>query len=34
MHLASAAGHPATAMIFMKKGVPLHMPNKVKFIII
>jgi hypothetical protein len=29
MHLASAAGHPGTAMVFMKKGVALHMPNKV-----
>nr|XP_046909522.1 uncharacterized protein LOC124490979 [Dermatophagoides farinae] len=28
MHLASAAGHPGTAMVFMKKGVALHMPNK------
>lgn len=31
MHLASAAGHPGTAMVFMKKGVALHMPNKVIF---
>ncbi|XP_067125162.1 serine/threonine-protein phosphatase 6 regulatory ankyrin repeat subunit B-like [Centruroides vittatus] len=28
MHIASKAGYPNTAMIFMKKGVPLHMPNK------
>ncbi|RWS27838.1 ion channel nompc-like protein [Leptotrombidium deliense] len=28
MHIASRSGHPATAMAFMKKGVPLHMPNK------
>lgn len=28
MHLASAAGHPGTAMVFMKRGVALHMPNK------
>ncbi|XP_013794265.1 ankyrin-1-like, partial [Limulus polyphemus] len=28
LHIASAAGHPETAMIFMKKGVPLHMSNK------
>lgn len=30
MHIAAGAGHPATAMVFMKRGVALHMPNKVK----
>ena len=30
MHIASMAGHPDTAMAFLKKGVPLHMPNKVR----
>lgn len=29
MHLAAASGHPGTAMVFMKRGVALHMPNKV-----
>ena len=29
MHIASLYGHPDTAMTFLKKGVPLHMPNKV-----
>ena len=29
MHIAAQAGHPDTAMVFLKKGVPLHMPNKV-----
>lgn len=29
MHIASQAGHPDTALVFLKKGVPLHMPNKV-----
>uniref|UniRef100_A0A3P8Z511 Ion transport domain-containing protein n=1 Tax=Esox lucius TaxID=8010 RepID=A0A3P8Z511_ESOLU len=28
MHIASQCGHPDTALTFMKKGVPLHMPNK------
>uniref|UniRef100_A0ABM0LU22 Uncharacterized protein LOC100376500 n=1 Tax=Saccoglossus kowalevskii TaxID=10224 RepID=A0ABM0LU22_SACKO len=28
MHIASQCGHPETAMMFLKKGVPLHMPNK------
>lgn len=28
MHLASESGHPDTAMVFLKKGVPLQMPNK------
>ena len=29
MHIASQAGHPDTTLVFLKKGVPLHMPNKV-----
>ena len=29
MHIASTFGHPETAMAFLKKGVPLNMPNKV-----
>ena len=29
MHIASQAGHPETTLVFLKKGVPLHMPNKV-----
>jgi len=28
MHIASQAGHPETTLVFLKKGVPLHMPNK------
>ncbi|XP_063968080.1 serine/threonine-protein phosphatase 6 regulatory ankyrin repeat subunit B-like isoform X1 [Lytechinus pictus] len=28
MHIASQCGHPETALAFLKKGVPLHMPNK------
>ncbi|XP_078693591.1 uncharacterized protein LOC144922996 isoform X3 [Branchiostoma floridae x Branchiostoma belcheri] len=28
MHIASQCGHPETALTFLKKGVPLHMPNK------
>ncbi|XP_050400941.2 ankyrin-1 [Patella vulgata] len=28
MHIASQFGHPDTALTFLKKGVPLHMPNK------
>ncbi|XP_071807493.1 uncharacterized protein [Asterias amurensis] len=28
MHVASQYGHPETALMFLKKGVPLHMPNK------
>ncbi|XP_074641301.1 uncharacterized protein LOC141899048 [Tubulanus polymorphus] len=28
MHIASEFGHPDTALAFLKKGVPLHMPNK------
>ncbi|XP_038064002.1 ankyrin-3-like [Patiria miniata] len=28
MHVASQCGHPETALMFLKKGVPLHMPNK------
>ncbi|OAF69319.1 Ankyrin repeat domain-containing protein 44 [Intoshia linei] len=27
IHVASISGHPETALVFMKKGVPLHMPN-------
>ena len=29
IHIASKYGHPDTALAFLKKGVPLHMPNKV-----
>lgn len=29
MHIASQYGHPDTALTFLRKGVPLHMPNKV-----
>ena len=29
IHIASQFGHPDTALAFLKKGVPLHMPNKV-----
>uniref|UniRef100_T1JXK5 Ion transport domain-containing protein n=1 Tax=Tetranychus urticae TaxID=32264 RepID=T1JXK5_TETUR len=28
MHIASRCGQPATALHFLRKGVPLHMPNK------
>ncbi|CAK8690765.1 unnamed protein product [Clavelina lepadiformis] len=28
MHIASECGHPDTTIAFLKKGVPLHMPNK------
>ncbi|XP_072904092.1 transient receptor potential cation channel, subfamily N, member 1 [Hemitrygon akajei] len=28
MHIASHCGHPETALAFLRKGVPLHMPNK------
>ncbi|KAG1673348.1 Serine/threonine-protein phosphatase 6 regulatory ankyrin repeat subunit C [Nymphon striatum] len=28
IHIASENGHPETAMVFLRKGVPLHMPNK------
>ncbi|XP_064204441.1 transient receptor potential cation channel, subfamily N, member 1 [Anguilla rostrata] len=28
MHIASQCGHPDTALAFLKRGVPLHMPNK------
>ena len=28
MHIACEYGHPETALAFLKKGVPLHMPNK------
>ncbi|KPP73849.1 serine/threonine-protein phosphatase 6 regulatory ankyrin repeat subunit A-like, partial [Scleropages formosus] len=30
MHVASQSGHPDTALAFLKKGVPLYMPNKAK----
>jgi len=29
LHVASLHGHPDTALMLIKKGVPLHMPNKV-----
>ena len=29
MHISSQFGHPDTALAFLKKGVPLLMPNKV-----
>ena len=29
VHVASAFGHPDTALIFLKKGILVHMPNKV-----
>ena len=29
MHIASQHGHPDTAIALLRKGVPLHMPNKV-----
>ena len=32
MHIAALNGHPETAMILFKKGVPLLMPNKVLII--
>lgn len=28
LYVASQCGHPETALAFLKKGVPLHMPNK------
>ncbi|XP_066532025.1 transient receptor potential cation channel, subfamily N, member 1 [Hoplias malabaricus] len=28
LHIASQCGHPDTALTLLKKGVPLHMPNK------
>ncbi|XP_063885899.1 serine/threonine-protein phosphatase 6 regulatory ankyrin repeat subunit C-like isoform X3 [Scylla paramamosain] len=28
VHIASLHGHPDTVMAFLRKGVPLHMPNK------
>ncbi|NP_899192.1 transient receptor potential cation channel, subfamily N, member 1 [Danio rerio] len=28
LHIASQCGHPTTALSFLRKGVPLHMPNK------
>ncbi|XP_063725780.1 putative ankyrin repeat protein RF_0381 [Symsagittifera roscoffensis] len=29
LHISSHCGHPDTALMFLKKGVPLRMPNKV-----
>ena len=29
IHLASKCGHPEVALFFVKRGVPLQMPNKV-----
>ena len=34
IHIASKYGHPDTALAFLKKGVPLLMPNKVRFFVI
>ena len=34
MHIAALNGHPETAMILFKKGVPLLMPNKVSLILV
>ncbi|CAD5209581.1 unnamed protein product [Bursaphelenchus xylophilus] len=28
LHVAAQAGHSSTALTFLKRGVPLHMPNK------
>jgi ankyrin repeat protein len=28
MHIASEFGHENTALLFLQKGLPLHMPNK------
>ncbi|XP_067217780.1 transient receptor potential cation channel, subfamily N, member 1 [Chanodichthys erythropterus] len=28
LHIASQCGHPATALLLLRKGVPLYMPNK------
>ncbi|XP_048059090.1 transient receptor potential cation channel, subfamily N, member 1 isoform X2 [Megalobrama amblycephala] len=28
LHIASQCGHPATALMLLRKGVPLYMPNK------
>ncbi len=30
MHISSQFGHPDTALAFLKKGVPMLMPNKVR----
>lgn len=30
MHIAALNGHPDTAMVLFKKGVPLLMPNRVR----
>ncbi len=29
IHLASKCGHPEVALFFVKRGVPLQMPNRV-----
>ena len=29
--IASEYGHQSTALLFLRKGVPLHMPNKVYY---
>lgn len=34
MHIASLNGHAECAMMLFKKGVYLHMPNKVTFFLI
>ena len=34
MHIAALNGHPDTAMVLFKKGVPLLMPNKVRTIFV
>ena len=34
MHIAALNGHPETAMVLFKKGVPLLMPNKVSLILV
>lgn len=31
MHIAAMSGHAQTALAFLKRGVPLHMPNKVLY---
>lgn len=32
LHVASLNGHPDTALMLLRKGVPLHMPNKVPYL--
>ena len=34
MHIAALNGHPETAHMLFKKGVPLLMPNKVKTLLL